>query len=98
IAQVVDQRAENLILRGEIGVETAERGAGALGNAADRRVVKPLLTELRRRRVDQPAARLPTPFGAGFPGGRRLGSGKRRVHSATANGTSHPAQSFKLER
>ena len=52
-AHVPDQRAEQLVLRIEIGIETAERGPGALGYPGDRGLVKTLLAKFQRRRVQQ---------------------------------------------
>src|SRR3546814_2380695 len=64
LTHIADQRLENRLFRIEISIETAERGAGAAGNAADRRFVKAAVAELDRRRVEQFAQRPPSPLGA----------------------------------
>ena len=46
VGHVADQRAEDRVLRIEIGVETAQRDPGAARDPADRSVVKPLFAEL----------------------------------------------------
>ena len=49
LAHIADERLEDFVLRIEIGIETAERGAGAARDAADRRIVKSALAKLGRR-------------------------------------------------
>ena len=64
LAHVADERAEQLLLALEIGVEGAERDAGAAGDAGDRGLVEAALAELLRRRLQQFAHRPPPALGA----------------------------------
>ena len=64
MAHVADERAEQLLLALEIGVEGAERDAGAGGDAGDRRLVIAALAELLRRRLEQLAHGPPPALGA----------------------------------
>ena len=64
LAHVADERAEQLLLAFEIGVEGAERDAGARGDPGDRRLVKAALAEFLRRRLEQLAHGLAPALGA----------------------------------
>ena len=61
---VGDERTEDRVLRIEIGVETAQRGASATRDITDRRIVETAFAELARRSVEQFAQRPPPALGA----------------------------------
>src|SRR3546814_19151374 len=52
-AHVANERLEDFLFRVEIGVEAAERRAGAAGAGADRRFVKTMLAEFDRSGIEQ---------------------------------------------
>ncbi len=64
LAHVAGEGAEHLLLALEIGVEGAERDAGAPGDAGDRRLMEAALAELGRGRLEEAPQRLPAALGA----------------------------------
>ena len=64
LGQVADEGTEHFILAVEIGVESAERDAGALRDLRDPGLVKSALAKLGGRRIQDSAQRSPPPFGA----------------------------------
>ncbi len=46
VAHVINQRPENLLLAGEVHVESTQGHAGPLGDSADRRLVEAFLSKL----------------------------------------------------
>src|SRR3546814_9954615 len=63
-AHVANERLEDFLFRIEIGVEAAERRAGAAGDGADRRFVKTMLAEFDRSGIEQFAQGTPPALGA----------------------------------